>query len=218
MTAMTMRPYVIRQGDYWTKIAATMGFDAEAVWNHARNEQLRSLRPNRDVLAPGDVVYVPAAPGEGLQIDSGGTHRYKARVAKVTVDITLREGDQALANEPFSVEGLARADTPDGLTTDENGRLRFQVPIEVREVRLIFAGKGYVLPVRVGDLDPIEELTGVRQRLEHLGFYAPFDDGAGDPRERDRVALRAFQGKHGLGATGELDDATRAKIAEVHGS
>jgi hypothetical protein len=54
-----MYPYVIKQGDYLAKIAHRFGFDAIAVWNDETNATLRTVRPNPNILYPGDVLYVP---------------------------------------------------------------------------------------------------------------------------------------------------------------
>ena len=42
-----MRPYVIRQGDYITKLAHQRGFDADAIWNDPKNQSLRERRTER---------------------------------------------------------------------------------------------------------------------------------------------------------------------------
>jgi hypothetical protein len=214
---MGMRPYVVRQGDYWTKLAFAMRFDADEVWNHAKNEELRTRRPNREMLAPGDVVHVPDTPAPELQIEPGGTKQYKASVPKVEVVLTIKNGDVALASERFLIRGLGPERES---STDGDGTLRLAVPVHVREFRLVFYRKGFIYPVMVGNLDPAEESSGIRQRLEHLGFYGHAMDphGGESESERDRRAIATLQRACGLDATGELDEQTRAKVVELHGS
>lgn len=65
-----MVPYVVRQGDYLLKLAQRYGFDAEEVWSHPRNEDLRKLRKDHHILAPGDIVYLPVKANEWLPIPS----------------------------------------------------------------------------------------------------------------------------------------------------
>ena len=49
---MTMRPYVIRQGDYMTQLAHRLGFDETEVWNHDKNSALKAeLAKTKDELA-----------------------------------------------------------------------------------------------------------------------------------------------------------------------
>ena len=59
---MTMRPYVVRQGDYLTGLADRHGFDPKQVWEDQRNAELRAERPSPEVLAPGDIVFLPEHP------------------------------------------------------------------------------------------------------------------------------------------------------------
>ena len=71
------------------------------------------------------------------------------------------------------------------------------------------------IPLRLGSLDPLDEPTGIAQRLYNLGF--PVDGDGRDPEPLAR-ALQAFQERHGIELTGKADDATRSKIQELHGS
>lgn len=207
-----MRPYIIRQGDYLTKLAALLGFDADAVWSHQSNSQLRDRRPDRDMLLPGDVLQVPESAPSSLSLSPGGSHRFKARLPSVEVKLQLHDHrGAALADKSFTVAGLSRALTG---RTDGDGRASFRVPVHTREVSLSLED-GHVFRVMVGDMDPIEEPSGVKKRLAHLGYHAP-----GDAAEDDAVrrALQAFQRDRGLEPTGLLNDGTRSALVEAHGS
>jgi N-acetylmuramoyl-L-alanine amidase len=71
--------------------------------------------------------------------------------------------------------------------------------------------------LRIGFLDPIDEPSGVVQRLNNLGIIV---DGAASASEQDKVlavALSFFQKKYGLEQTGTLDAATRGALLEKHG-
>jgi hypothetical protein len=68
-------------------------------------------------------------------------------------------------------------------------------------------------PRRIGHLDPVHEVSGVRGRLHNLGYEA----GAGDAMDDDlRELLRLFQKQHGL-ETGEIDEATQQALEDKHG-
>ncbi|MFT3767398.1 MAG: peptidoglycan-binding domain-containing protein [Minicystis sp.] len=215
-----MRPYVVRQGDYLLKLAFARGFDADEVWNDPKNADLKALRKDHRLLAPGDVVYVPEKEAEELPIQKGTTNRYVAKVPKVTLDLRFHDGDSPFANESYEVRGLG---SPLQGTTDGEGRVSVKVPVHVAEVQVVFPDRRVAFPVRVGHLDPIEEPTGVRQRLQHLGFYeaaqADAPDWADlDAVERDRRAVTAFQTRHGLPSSGDMDDETRAALQKAHGA
>ena len=61
-------------------------------------------------------------------------------------------------------------------------------------------------------LDPVAELSGAQARLHLLGYGVGQLDGELGPRTQ--ASLRGFQAEHELDETGELDDATQAKLAE----
>ena len=130
-----MRPYVVRQGDYLAKLAFIHGFDAEEVWNDAKNDEIRGRRVDHNILAPGDIVYFPVKAKEGLPLVKGTANKYKAKVPRALVRISFRASSSQLANARYVIEGNA---TPtEGLTTAE-GLLELSAPVHVREVRVTF--------------------------------------------------------------------------------
>lgn len=216
-----MRPYIIRQGDYLTKLGHTMGFDPDAVWNNPKNQGLKERRPDRDMLHPGDLLWVPDAPdAKRLIVKNGTTNRYAANIPKKAIEVRVQVGGEALAKEPYSILGLG----PDPIEgeTDEQGWIKTKVDVHVREVEVILTRKNRTLRVRVGDLDPIDTLSGLRKRLFHLGFYKPARISADNEDVTEGgtliVALKAFQSSKGLPATGKLDDETKKALTGAHGS
>ncbi|MFT3765690.1 MAG: hypothetical protein QM820_09265 [Minicystis sp.] len=84
-----LRPYVVRQGDYLTRLAHRFGFDAEEVWNDPKNAEIKKLRSSMEVLAPGDIVYLPEPTRATLPIQKGTTNRYVATIPKVENDVPV---------------------------------------------------------------------------------------------------------------------------------
>ncbi len=120
-----------------------------------------------------------------------------------------------MSNERFIVQGDG---TPREGTTDGGGLAHFEVAAYARDVRLTFPAHNQTFPMRVGDLDPFDEITGTRQRLHHLGHYHPMQDSCGDAqREADRLAFSSFQQARRLPITGVADDATMAALLDAHG-
>ncbi len=224
-----MKPYVVRQGDYLTKLAYVHGFAAAEVWDHPKNHELKALRDDMDVLCPGDLLYIPAEPPAALPLASQSANAYRTTAPRIGVSVAFVHDGAPLANAAYRVEGLA---AELGGTSDGSGKVSFEVPVGVRQVRVLFPEANVAFPVRVGDLDPVDERSGLRTRLAQLGFYPvdwlaalveapdPDGDGAEEATEEalDRFAVAAFQEAHGLAATGEIDDATRAALVERHGS
>ncbi len=208
-----MIPYVIRPGDHLARLAHERGFDAAEVWSHAANAAIRERRRNPQILAPGDVIYVPATPADaGRRLRSGATHAFAGAPPTGTLKLRFAQGDHVLANEPYRVEGIPG--TPTEGTTDADGTLTAEIPVHVETVVILFTSSGMRYSVRIGQLDPIEESSGVRSRLRHLGYLGAFGL---EPRPREvQRAIRGFQRDRGLPATGDVDDATRAALLEAH--
>lgn len=225
-----MRPHVVRQGDYLTRLAARMGFDADEVWNHDDNRELRERRPNREILAPGDILRVPDAPATSRpSFTSGGTRRYRARVPSVTVRVVLDGGQGPIANEPYEIHGLPGQEPLRG-TTGADGLVSVELPVHVSRVDLVLPNRRQIHPLRVGHLDPAGERSGLRSRLAHLGYLLPhpgevlshplLDDHGSLEAEPERLAraVRTFQQDRDLGTTGQPDAQTMDALATRHGS
>ena len=207
------RTHVVQQGEHLSDLAARFGFDANAVWQDARNDDLRSRRDNPLTLAPGDILHIPIVDPEALSLVPKTTNRYEATIPTVSIDVVF--GDAA--DQPYVVEGLAE---PIEGTADGDGRIQLEVPITARELSLELPRLCRQHPIRIGHLDPIEESSGVRQRLQHLGFFGAFPTSTGalpNQAELDRQAIASFQRAHDLPETGTLDPDTRDRLLDEHG-
>jgi hypothetical protein len=210
-----MTPHVVRQGEYLTQLASRLGFDAERVWNHEANRELRERRPNPDVLHPGDVLHLPPPRRAGASLAPHAANRYRARVPRVEVSIRLLDVDgRPSAGQPFTVLDLPREVSG---RTDGDGRAVFLVPVSTQAVRLVVGEPGTTYRVNVGHLDPVQERSGARRRLEHLGYLSA-GPLVGDETERVRLAIEAFQRASGLPATGALDETTERALTRAHGT
>lgn len=214
-----MRAYVVKQGDHLAKLAFLLGFSADEVWNDPKNAELKAARPDPDLLAPGDVLYIPDASPENMAVQGGTSNDYAASVPEVTIHLVFSDSNAPLAGEVCVIEGVGE---PELATTDDGGKLTITAPITLREIRVTLPARDLAYAVRVGDLDPIAELSGVRQRLQHLGFegYEPWtrNEGADIETDEGRRAIAAFQRASGLSETGEADDDTRSALVAAHGS
>jgi hypothetical protein len=215
---MDWRVHVVRQGEHLESIAHRFGFDAGSVWNDSRNEALRAERPDPAQLAPGDRLHVPDGPPRGASCSARTANRYRGRVATVQVNVAFADEEGPLADQPYVVEGLP--ERVEG-RTDASGRVSFAAPVSVSEVTLELVELQRIHPIRIGHLDPVATDGGVTQRLRHLGYLGAAVAGRPEPpptAERRSRAIAAFQRDHDIEATGSLDDATRRRLVEVHGS
>lgn len=214
-----MKPYVIRQGDYLKKIAHTLGFDAEAVWNDPKNAELKAARGKGDILWPGDILFIPDEPKPKHPFTAESDNAYEATVPKVEVKIKLELNGEPLPDEPYVLEGLGDDSEK---KSDGDGFALIEAPVQTREVLLTLVKRGVKYRVEIGGVDPIDLPSGQRMRLKNLGYYGAKtggEDGYEMHSEPQLVAsLKSFQLEHDLEPTGIADDATKAALLEAHGS
>jgi hypothetical protein len=221
MGKKTMNPYIVRQGDFLAKLAFIHGFDADEVWNDPKNADIKKLRLDPNILAPGDILYLPEKEeAKGLPISQGTENNYTAVVPKNTVRLAFHDDNGPLANAPYVIDGLG---DPQQGSTNGDGVAEIDVPLDVRQIRITLTNQNIVFPVGIGDMDPIDEPSGVRKRLEHLDYYDPLARMAPAQISEDQAtgfdqrAIAAFQTAKGLEPTGVLDDATKQALVAEHG-
>jgi len=210
-----MPQYTVKQGDCIMSIAHNFGFLWETVWNHAGNARLKQLRKDPNILFPGDVVAIPEKNLRTESAQTGQRHKYVVKTPQAQVRLRLLD----LKRQPrpnlhytATVDGALSSGQSDG-----DGFITLTVPPDAREVKLTVTDgpktDQYTLPL--GSIDPIEEISGVQQRLTNLGFPCASENGVmGD---LTKTSIRALQAEKNLNVTGELDDATRQAVLGLHG-
>ncbi len=216
---MKLKAYVVRQGDYLTKLAHRLGFSAERVWSHPKNAELKELRKEMDILWPGDLLHLPDEPPDPLPLSAHAANAYRAEVPAIAVAVTFQAQGRPIAGEAYAIDGLPELDG----TSDGAGQVKLELPLTATRVRLRFPARGLAFWLRVGELDPIDEASGARARLRALGFYHRLgefehDDASDEAAEAEEAAVRAFQKANGLPDSGALDAATLAALKSAHGS
>ncbi len=215
-----MKPYVIRQGDHLIKLAHKLGFAPEEVWDDPKNAELKEERGDGSILRPGDILHVPDRPRKKLPFEKATTNSYVAKLPMLPVSLRLGSEGELLAEEPYVIEGLGPE--PIEGKSDGDGMIELEVPADLRELTVVLPERNERFQLKVGDLDPVDQPSGLRMRLTHLGYYNATLQGqdgyVGTEEDRLAAGLRAFQVAAELEPTGELDDETRAKLLEAHGS
>lgn len=210
------RVHVVRAGDCIESIAASIGCDWRALWEHPKNGPLRAKRANPNVLAPGDLVRVPKElVPNGCAISKGATHVFEGVAPTTTLDVRFVEhgedGVRPLSGVPYAVRAL---DIERRGTTTSEGRVVETIPLEVRRAYVTLhpdTDHAREVRVEIGVLDPIEDPTGVTQRLQNLGWL-----GADVSQAVVDRALAEFRREHGLPEEGGLDEAMRAALRDAH--
>jgi len=180
---MKMRPYIVRQGEYLEKIAFMEGVDAKDAWKDARNARLEQDGRTPDIMASGDVLFLPdeAERAQPLQIGSG--NEFQAVVPKTKVRVRFLHSDgKPYSNEPYVISYACHQEK--GASHDD-GTVNFEVSVLAREVDVCFEKQQAVFTVLVGALDPRSTASGKRQRLSNMG-YGTHVGADGDEEEPSR--------------------------------
>jgi N-acetylmuramoyl-L-alanine amidase len=216
-----MSEYIVKQGDYLSKLARENGFaDYHTIWDHPNNAELKKKRQNPNVLFPGDSLFIPPRDTREELRPTQKKHRFVVKKDKLMLRLTIEDSFfKPIANAEceLTVEG-----TTFKLVTDGKGKLEQEIPADAQKAELIVKDKGtpindQIIPIQIGHLDPVEEISGQKARLNNLGYFAgPLDK---EDKELFRSAVEEFQCEHmGTSAVdGKCGPKTQAKLKEVHG-
>ena len=185
--------HIVQQGECLSSIAYSYGFtDWHVVYDHPQNADFRALRPDPNVIYPGDELYIP---DPDLKNDPGATevlHKYELKADQTWLRVRLEDEDgMPFKNQKYdlTISGRAYSGTTDAtglleheiLPTDYSGQLVIwkQVPGELP--------KGITWMLEIGGLDPVEYITGVQARLNNLGYDCGPVDGIQGPITNQRL-------------------------------
>jgi Putative peptidoglycan binding domain/LysM domain len=210
--------YVVQPGDTLTRIAAKFGFhEFRDVYDHPDNLDFRELRPDPNLLFPGDEVFIPPRPDPPtFRGPTDQRHRITLPVAKQTIRVSFHPAE----DNPF--EGLAYTLVA-GLDTFEGavqGTVEHQTAAEVEHATLTVHGVGedardVSWTLALGHLDPLDTLCGIQARLNNLGFACGEVDGIDGPKTQ--AGVRAFQRYVGIADDGIVGPVTRGELEKVYG-
>jgi len=208
-----MPNYIVQQGECLSSIAKRQGLFWEKIWNHPRNADLKARRKDPNILYPGDALYVPER--EDKEERGATEQRHRFRVKGTPAKFRLR-----LLKEGRPRKGLPYTLTIDGKIisgeTDDEGWIECNIPPDAQSGRLILDHGSEQYSLQLGHLDPVEETTGIQQRLRNLGFYSGEINGRMGPETQ--ASLAKFQRSQGLEATGRIDEQTRGRLKDTHHS
>jgi N-acetylmuramoyl-L-alanine amidase len=208
--------YVVKAGEGLSEIAERHGFFWRTLWEHPDNDELRGGREKPEVLLPGDRVTIPALRAHVERVATSQRHTFRRSgvPAKVIVNVVDPQG-RPLEDKRYEIEIGAERVTG---RTAEGGRVEHWVACAERSLRLRVWPDEPNLPwtLLFGQLDPVDTLRGVRDRLRNLGYSCPRGN---DPLDAETCsAIARFQASFDLPATGDLDATTKARLVEAHRS
>ena len=213
--------YTVVQGDHLSKIAKENGFpDYHIIWDHPNNAELKQKRQNPNVLYPGDQVFVPDMEEKEESGSTERRHVFEVKKEALRLRLVLEDMyEKPIANAPCAllVEGVIVGEPT---KTSPIGQIESDIPQDAHEGGLVLRGdetpfRDVLIPVKIGDLDPEDKLSGQVARLNNLG-YLP---GDGTDPDAFKSAVEEFQCDHHppLKIDGICGDKTQKELKKVHG-
>lgn len=204
--------HIAGAGESIPSIAKDCGFFWKTIWNHGSNSELKSKREDPNVLFEGDVVHVPALEEKWESRPSEARHEFRRKGDPLKFRMQLRRFGEPRANEEYvlDIDGKLLKGK-----TGSDGKIEQWIPGNAKSATLLLDGGKEQYDIAISRLDPVDTISGARQRLANLGFAV--DAGGGDEVDAEvQQALRDFQSRFGLSSSGALNGATKGKLKELH--
>jgi hypothetical protein len=205
--------HVVKQGECVASIAADYGAPAKKVWNAPENDDLREKRTSPNVLLPGDRVFIDDRDRKQEACATERHHRFRKLGEPVYLRLQFLDMGEARGGEKYTLKIAGRV--IEG-TTAGDGKIEVVIPAGAEEavLRLGEKARGEDYLLKLGELDPVTEPSGVQARLSHLGYRCGVSGTMDGLTQR---AIREFQFDRVL-KMGEISDETREELVKAHGS
>ena len=212
--------HTVSQGEHAPGIAWTYGFtNYRTIWDHQNNADLKRKRVNPNVLFPGDRLYIPDREPGQCSRSTDQKHQFVLKREPLKLRLTLADQfEKPIANTACV---LVVDSTSYNLTSDGQGKIEQVIPYTAQSAVLLIPEteetpyKGASIPIKIGHLDPVEEISGQQARLTNLGYFS--GEINGQPSDDLNSAVEEFQCDHHLTVDGICGPQTQAQLKSVHG-
>lgn len=214
--------HTVAQGETLTRIAKKYGLGSwKTIYNHSENAEFRAKRNNPNIIYPGDKVVIPDREVKAKIFITNKRHVFTVATTKETLKIKLQDANGTpLSDHKATI-------TLNGKTTEViiDGQGFIEIPLDecdANEADLEITPKQsdsatgpHKFKLKIGELDPIDTISGVQARCNALGYDCGKVDGIyGD---KTKEGLLDFQRVHNLPLTGEVDQTTQQQLIEAYG-
>ncbi|MGH9900763.1 MAG: PGRP and LysM peptidoglycan-binding domain-containing protein, partial [Pyrinomonadaceae bacterium] len=209
--------HVVAQGECLSSITKLYDYsDHQIIYNHPNNVELKRQRPNPNVLYPGDKLFIPNKECKKVPAATGKRHKYVRHRPKVMLRLVVKDENwEPFLGRHYQLKFNTLAKPYSGTTSASDGKIEHpqagepEIGSDVEEGELTVwlsddsSQPPAVWKLKLGHLDPVEELTGVQKRLANLGF--PTGEPDGELNEPTKGALAAFPTLAGQEASADND-------------
>lgn len=172
-------------------IAYREGMKADKLWDS--NEALSKAGRDPFVLKEGDTVKLTRFAVPSHQVQTAKTHRFKLHGTSMRMQVQLASAGRPMAKRKatVSIDGKPAK----VYFTDAQGWLSFRISPGAQKATIEPEGFPTPYTLELGRMDPVNEISGVQQRLQTLGYYrGRVDDEAGPITDDALVRFRRAQG------------------------
>ncbi|MBB1401968.1 peptidoglycan-binding protein [Pseudoalteromonas sp. SG45-1] len=214
--------HTVAQGETLLRIAKQYGYQtSKALYNHPSNAEFKALRPDPNLIYPGDKITIPPKKEKFIPLRTNSINSFVVQNEKeyFRLQIIHEDGDDITGKRIVITIGSQTIDTvlpSNGLIEvelNENDSLTGQVDLYLKEDQ---SSPSESFTAQVGHLDPIDTLSGVQARCNLLGFDCGKVDGVNGAKTK--AGVRDFQYEHDLEVDGIAGKKTKAKLQQVFGS
>jgi LysM repeat protein len=209
--------YKVQQGDHLSSIAKAFGFsDYQTIWNDPNNADLKAQRVNPNVLYPGDLLFIPDKVTTQYPRPSDQKHQFVKNVPQLKLVLVLEDlYEKPIANAACTLQISGNSSN---VTTDGTGKLQQNIAADAHDAVLTIQDpqtpfQDTQIPIKIGNLDPVDELSGQVARLNNLGYFP----GDGTDAAALESAIEEFQCDNSLTVDGICGPQTQAALKQVHG-
>lgn len=219
------KTHIVEKNESIYSIAAKYNFfNPDTLYEHPDNADLQEKRPKNDngnvLLKEGDEVVIPDKTTKDASASTGGSNSFtlKRKKQKLALCLQNQEGTP-YANKPWRLE-VDGIKIPFEGSTDGDGLMEQELPVDCKFGKLTLrTNEGNGTPTVVvwdvdigGGLDPVDEVTGIQQRLHNLGIPTGKVDGIYGPLTEG--CIQYFQSLHNLKIDGDAGPKTQAILAD----
>lgn len=212
--------YEVAQSDRLATVARSKGFLRwQTIWDFPGNADLRELRGTPHILQPGDQLAIPSKVERTAEVP-GGTAEYVVQCSAEVLRVRfagIRSSDANPVTFKATPDGGAAIEGP----LPKSGNMEVDLPPDTETVHVelfrkqdgdeAFAAYDFT----VGGLDPLSEISGIKARLQNLGFYdGPID---GNLDDSTRTAIAHFRWAKLRDHKDSVDDDLLSALRAVHG-
>ncbi|MBB1281225.1 peptidoglycan-binding protein [Pseudoalteromonas sp. SR41-1] len=214
--------HTVAQGETLLRIAKQYGYQtSKALYNHPSNAEFKALRPDPNLIYPGDKITIPPKKEKFIPLRTNSINSFVVQNEKeyFRLQIIHEDGDDITGKRIVITIGSQTIDTvlpSNGLIEvelNENDSLTGQVDLYLKEDQ---SSPSESFTAQVGHLDPIDTLSGVQARCNLLGFDCGTVDGING--SKTKAGVSDFQYEHDLEVDGIAGAKTKAKLQQVFGS